>query len=188
MTPLMVYPVLVKQNKTVFGLNTSLSNFSTLYSIEFSPIFLKKDLNENDLLSGFFSKLKNDFKWDVLNIGLLSDRQTESDTPFQKHLTACQNNFSLVDKYYHSVNWMAHINNHDFANYLTERPQRLQNTLRRKSKKLHENTSPEIVIYDNMDNIEKAIEDYQEIYKSSWKEAEYSPDFIHNFIRKTRLS
>lgn len=184
-SPLLVYPLLVNRQKTPFGIKTTLSDFSTLYGIEFSPIFLKKNLSENDLLICFFAKLKNDLKWDILNIGLLYDRQEKPDTPFQKHLSACKANFSLVDKYYHSMNWTVHIKNHDFLTYFSERPKKLQNTIRRKKNKLQKSASSEIVIYDDMTNIEKAIEDYMEIYQLSWKTAENSPDFIQNFIRKT---
>ncbi len=189
MAPLMVYPILVKQNKTIIGMGTVLSNFSTLYGIEFTPIYLKDDLNGNTLLSCFFSKLKADTSWDMLNIGLLYDgpdsKAHMDGTSFQTHLSACKKNFSLVDKYYHSMNWVVQIKKGSFANYLEGRPRKLQNTLRRKKKKLDKNTSSEIVIYDDIENIEKAIEHYQEIYQSSWKEVEYSPDFINNFIRKT---
>ncbi len=185
MTPLMVYPILINKQKTLFGTHTTLTDFSTLYGLEFSPIYLEKNQNEVDLLSFFFSKFKNDIKWDVLNIGLLYERQGKTETPFQKHLSATKKNFSLLDKYYHSINWVANIKEGDFTSYLNERPKKLQNTLRRKESKLNKNTSSEIIIYDSMDNIENAIEDYQKIYQSSWKEAEYSSDFIHNFIRKT---
>lgn len=185
MTPLMIYPILVNRKKTLFGSKTTLSEFSTVYGIEFSPILTNEEYDEKTLLPVFFSLLKKEPEWDIININLLHDSPKKERSIFQHHLTACQQNLSLVDKYYHSANWCVKIKDGDFASYMAARPKKLQNTLRRKNKKLHNQAKSEIIIYDSKDNIGKAIEDYQAIYQSSWKEAEFSPSFIQNFIQTT---
>lgn len=185
MTPLMIYPMIIKKEKKLFGKKTTLSEFSTVYNINFSPILISEKYEQKKLLTIFFSLLKKENQWDEININLLYDSSEQTCTIFQQHYLAYKKNFSLIDKYYHSTNWYVQIPDNNYTNYIKNRPKKLQNTLRRKTKKLHDQTSSEIIIYNGKNNIEKAIKDYQSIYRASWKETEASPDFIQNFIRKT---
>jgi Acetyltransferase (GNAT) domain len=70
-----------------------------------------------------------------------------------------------------------------YANYLSGRPSALQNTLRRKSKKLKQSGHARIEIVTGLTDIQKVIEDYSKVYDASWKVPEPHPNFVPGLIR-----
>ncbi len=66
----------------------------------------------------------------------------------------------------------------DFASFWESREGKLQNTVRRKTKQVARDHICSYEIFSTPGEIPQAIDIYEEIYASSWKEAEPDPDFI----------
>jgi len=64
-----------------------------------------------------------------------------------------------------------------YSSYFKDRPSRLKNTIRRKQKKLA-HCKFEYNIYKDAANLQEAMEEYDMVYKKSWKVQEPYPDFI----------
>jgi hypothetical protein len=80
-------------------------------------------------------------------------------------------------------NWYLPVEGRSYQQYLSDRPSVLQNTLRRKSKKLEQTGRARIEIITSQKDVEKAVEDYSKVYGASWKVPEPYPSFIPNLIR-----
>jgi Acetyltransferase (GNAT) domain len=80
-------------------------------------------------------------------------------------------------------NWYLPVEGRSYQQYLAGRPSALQNTLRRKSKKMDQTGRARIEIIAGEADVEKAVEDYAKVYGASWKVPEPYPSFIPNLIR-----
>ena len=91
----------------------------------------------------------------------------------------------VIEEYMQYENWRLNINNRTFEEYYLERPSRLKNTISRKEKKLIKNYNMEMVIYrEDNEQLQEAIEHFQGIYESSWKQNEPYTSFIPSLIRQ----
>lgn len=89
----------------------------------------------------------------------------------------------MVHTSFQYENWYLDIAGRSFDEYYAERSSRLKNTIARKEKKLHRESSVEIRVYtDNDAELEAGIEAYTSVYARSWKKpepyAEFSPALI----------
>jgi hypothetical protein len=104
--------------------------------------------------------------------------------------TSCHPLFSRLAKdhfYIYSYalyeNWFTSVSAATFEDYFQGLTSRLRNTIHRKSKKLHRQERVCIKTFDNRsDDLAKAIDDYVEVYNSSWKEPEPFTDFIPQLV------
>lgn len=71
-----------------------------------------------------------------------------------------------------TVNWQIDTPGMDFERYWADRPSRLRNTVRRKTKA----AGLDIAIHDRFDP--EAWADYEQVYEASWKPGEGSPAFM----------
>ncbi len=76
-----------------------------------------------------------------------------------------------VKPFFDSGTWYEETNGLDFRRYMDMRPSVLRNTMRRKTKAA-EAEGAEYVFADTGCDIERLIEDYETVYRNSWKEAE----------------
>jgi hypothetical protein len=88
-----------------------------------------------------------------------------------------------VQHYFSHGNWYLPCDGIDSSQYLAERPTRLRNTLRRKSRAFAKVAQSELEIFQSMKDLERGITAFQSVYEKSWKKQEPYPDFIANFIR-----
>ncbi|MFC6669021.1 GNAT family N-acetyltransferase [Marinobacterium aestuariivivens] len=70
-----------------------------------------------------------------------------------------------------------------YESYLSQRPSRVVNTIKRKFKKLDAVGNWELSIYTELETIESKLKDYHRVYASSWKAQEPYPEFINGFAR-----
>ena len=77
-----------------------------------------------------------------------------------------------------NVSWRTRTEGLSFAEYWESRPSRLRNTARRKAR----TPGLEIVLHDRFDA--RAWEDYEAVYKSSWKPPEGSPALMREFAER----
>jgi hypothetical protein len=88
-----------------------------------------------------------------------------------------------VQHYFSHGNWYLPCDGIDSSQYLAERPTRLRNTLRRKSRAFAKVAQSELEIFQSMKDLERGITAFQSVYEKSWKKQEPFSDFIANFIR-----
>jgi hypothetical protein len=79
-------------------------------------------------------------------------------------------------------NWYEETRGDNFNIYLARRPASLCNLLRRKGR-LAKRAGAEFEIIADLASIEAAIDAYEAIYRTSWKDAEPHPSFMPAFIR-----
>jgi hypothetical protein len=80
------------------------------------------------------------------------------------------------------VNWSHRLGGRSFEQYLAERPSRLRNTIVRKRRKLQRELGFKIRLYTD-DNLERAMTDYNAVYKASWKDGERFTGFVPALVR-----
>ena len=80
-------------------------------------------------------------------------------------------------RYFRFINWSHRLQGQSFAQYLAERPSRVRNTISRKRRKLQREHGYEIRLYTGND-LEKAVADFNAIYKASWKAGERFAGFV----------
>jgi Acetyltransferase (GNAT) domain len=103
--------------------------------------------------------------------------------------TALEANHYRCDTLEVSTNWYLPCAGLSWPDYLAQRPSRLRNTLRRCQNKLAGTPGFRIdIIQHSGETLERAINDYNRVYASSWKEAEPFPHFIPELCRMTASS
>ncbi len=80
-------------------------------------------------------------------------------------------------------NWSQPVANQSFNDYFAKRPSYLRNTIKRKQSKLEREHQYKIRLFINSD-IEQAVQDYQTVYKTSWKTNEFYSDFTPALIHQ----
>lgn len=89
----------------------------------------------------------------------------------------------LVQTYFCFGNWYHEVNKQTFREYFRSRPSRLINTEKRKRKALESGGHFRFTLYSDLDGLDRAIADYNQVYNSSWKTREPYPDFVGDLIR-----
>jgi hypothetical protein len=84
-----------------------------------------------------------------------------------------------VDSYFCFGNWTYPTEGQTFADYFSQRPSALRNTVRRARHKLDGAGPWDITIHTTPGSaLDAAVNDYESIYEKSWKSAESYPGFI----------
>ena len=89
----------------------------------------------------------------------------------------------VVQPYFDSGTWYQETAGLSFADYLANCPAVLRNTWRRKAARLERLGQSQFRYYDSIEELERGIVDYQEVYRNSWKPDENFPLFIPELIR-----
>jgi len=82
------------------------------------------------------------------------------------------------------ANWTHQLNG-GFDHYLASRSSRLRNTLKRKTAKLVALPNFTFTVFTDVQNLEKAVRAYNDVYFKSWKVPEPHPEFVPQLIRAT---
>lgn len=156
---------------------------------------LKRTEGEWDALSSNFSNLftplvHHESQHDILSClarGLLdSDFQYLQITPYDDDNVIVHDFKKTLETvgfqcHRHPVfyNWFYSVNQQSFKDYLTTRPPNLRNTIKRKHRKLEREQGCHIKLYKTLDdNLEQAVNDYNQVYSASWKANEPFDEFI----------
>ena len=115
---------------------------------------------------------------DVVNFSPLDAESTDTDAL----ATALAERGWFARRYYCFGNWTLPCEGLSFEQYLATRDSQLKNTLGRKSKKLLAAGTLEIVT--EPEDVNAAMDAYDAVYASSWKQAEPYPTFVRNWARR----
>jgi hypothetical protein len=88
-----------------------------------------------------------------------------------------------VEPFFDTGVWYEETAGASFAEYLARRPSALRNTWHRKSARANRSSTLRWSFVERDDGLDKAIADYEEVYRASWKKAEPFPNFIPAAIR-----
>ena len=80
------------------------------------------------------------------------------------------------------VNWHHPLQGQSFVQYMAERPSRLRNTIERKHRKLQREQGCQIRLFTH-EPLGQALEDYNAVYRASWKGGERFTGFTPALVR-----
>jgi len=171
-------PALHKSRDSRFLRPRKLTSLTSYYSCFYSPICAGA-LSRQSAMSLVNTMARESPRWDQIELKPL-DVNSEV---FQLLLESFRNAGFVVQTYFCFGNWYLDVKGRDFSQYLDSLPSVLRNTLNRKKKKLEKSARSKIEIITGDDGLEPAIEAYNKIYSSSWKQEEPYPQFVPELIR-----
>ena len=118
---------------------------------------------------------------------LIDFHPLDTAAPFYRNMArALENQGYRVDSYSCFGNWFLPVEGKSYAEYLAARPSRLRNTIRRNLARAQKTGALAVTIHQAPGPaLEKAIADYTEVYRKSWKPAESHPEFITELCRQS---
>lgn len=156
-----------------------LSSLTNYYSCLFGPL-LTKGSDMKLCVRQIVSAIRDDKpQWDVIRVTPMAPESL-----FFIELRDALNTAGFATQEFFSFgNWYFPVEGRSYAEYMSARPSVLQNTLRRKAKKLEQSGRARVEIVTAQTDIEKAIGDYSKVYNASWKVPEPHPNFVPGLIR-----
>lgn len=97
-------------------------------------------------------------------------------------LSALRSAGMAVQTYHCFANWYLTVGGRSFDEYAASLPSQLRNTLKRKARQLPA-TRLRMEIVSGGEELERAIDAYETVYRASWKPSEFYPRFMPEFIR-----
>lgn len=164
----------------------SLSNY---YSSLYSPIIEPQTYQHEALLREVLTV----FLQAVFERNICLDLQSMAyPSKLISALQGCAQQLGLPSHCYFGFgNWYLTLDSNDFSAYRQTLPSRLRHTLERKARQLGRQASWDIRIVQNEQDLPQALQDFQHIYRNSWKQPESHPEFvdqiIYNFAQRGQL-
>ncbi|WP_020679656.1 GNAT family N-acetyltransferase [Marinobacterium rhizophilum] len=152
---------------------TGLSNY---YSPIFDVVIDASLTSREDAYNCFLKYLWEEMRgWDLVDIYPVS-REARDDILKVSGIRISKFDYFLTKNFYHD-------SCKDFEVYISSRPSRVVNTIKRKFKKLDAVGGWALSIYTDLETIESKLRDYHGVYENSWKNDEPYPEFINGFAR-----
>ena len=159
---LAILPLMTRNNKQLYGL-THL--YSSLYSL------LLSERNQQEILQCLAQGL------DKMSIESLKlDPVAEDDRNVQLLQQVMETKGYQCHQRFRFYNWIHRVQGQSFEDYMASRPSRVRNTVARKQRKLKREHGYQILLYTDQ-SLQKALADYNMVYRSSWKAFEQFDDF-----------
>jgi len=155
--------------------NREWSSFCHPYSSLFS--LLLDDKHQTEILDCLCKGLKTlDFEYLTLApIDDDDDKLKQLQNAMKKAELNCYRNHK-------SYNWFYSTQGQSFAEYMSERPSKVRNTVLRKQRKLSREHDYKIELFID-ENIEQALNRYHSLYKLSWKANEQNEALVKNVVK-----
>ncbi|MEB0012028.1 GNAT family N-acetyltransferase [Glaciimonas sp. Gout2] len=176
----LLLPMCHKVNRNRFFGTRRLTALANYYTPLFGPVGMPSDTQTAEMLTALLRAAANDKpQWDTIDLHPLDvDGKT-----FACLLAGFQAASMPIQRYFCFGNWYLDVNGRDYQAYFNGLSSKLRNTITRRSRQLVDAKRLRIEIVCDAKDIEKSITDYEEIYRSSWKENEVFPTFIPGLIR-----
>ena len=157
-----------------------LSSLSNFYTITFSPICASREERSGEAIDALVKAIARDrHRWDLVELRPLDPRSNV----YSNLVRSFKSVGMVTQEYFCFGNWYLPTAGLRFKEYFKTLPSAMQNTIRRKSKKLEKTGQARIEIITGSENLEPAINAYEQIYFSSWKRPEPYPQFVPGLIR-----
>jgi D-aspartate ligase len=157
---------------------TTLTNF---YTPSFDPVTNGNDEFQRRCTERIVAALHGEAPaWDTI---LFQPLDTE--TPLYSAIKpALRRAGYLCDDFFCFGNWYLPVEGRDFATYFAGLSSQLRNTVERSRRKLTRNHAGWIdILHLPNENLQKGIDAFETVYRSSWKQAEPYPEFIPGLCR-----
>ena len=118
-------------------------------------------------------------RWDTIKLHPLSKESSF----FSELIHAFSAAGMPAQSYFCFGNWYLDVAGRNFQTYFATLPSKLRNTIERKTQQLNATGRLRIDILSDNDQLEAGIENYQRVYRASWKKPEPYIDFIPGLIR-----
>lgn len=179
-TPLAALATRFKGKPAGWLSGTRLSSLSNFYTITYSPLYDPSSGAPGEALAALAHGLASDsHKWDSVEL-----RPLDPDSPLYPSLVSSLKSAGMiVQKYFCFGNWYLSTADLSYEQYFKTLPSAMQNTIKRKTKKLNKTGRARIQIVSGTENLEASILAYERIYLSSWKRPEPYPKFVAGLIR-----
>jgi hypothetical protein len=154
----------------------SLTNY---YSSYFAPILTRTFGSPDPLVKMIVAELQSrTLQWDVLNL-----RPLDFSLPGVQSLRLAMEASGLkTQTYFCFGNWYLNVNGRSYAEYFKSLPSVIRKNVPYYKRRLEKSSRVKIRIYTGLENLETAIDDYETIYNSSWRDREGYPAFIRALI------
>lgn len=168
---LVALPLLRKRK----GLTTTLSTF---YTSTYRPLVMSADALP--LFTAIFRHLARTERAAQLQLMPL-----DSASELNSILETAQRNagWKGIHHFFCFGNWIHDSHGETYEEYLTSRPSKLRNTIRRKSQKFTAGAVGQLSLVTDSKGLSEAIAQFKTVYDNSWKRNEPYPDFIPSLIR-----
>ncbi|WP_299873446.1 GNAT family N-acetyltransferase [uncultured Cocleimonas sp.] len=170
---LAILPLITHDNKEWSSLCHS---YSSLYS------FLLSENDQQEILSCLCQGLKT-LSFDYLTLQPVA----ENDSAIESFKQMMENSGFSCHRHFRFYNWCHRTEGQNFSDYMADRPSKVRNTIARKQRKLEREHGYRIRLHIN-DDIEKALSDYHDIYKVSWKANEQYEQIVQGFTDRASKS
>jgi hypothetical protein len=168
---LVALPLLISSNREA----RTLGNFYTSLA---APV--TSGSHASSLLSALFSHLLKEEKAHTIVLSPL-DRQHSLYPVIIDTLR--ESGWSGVHDFFCFANWIEHVQGITWEHYFRNRPSKLKNTIKRKTKAFLRDGKGELKVICGGAELASAIEQYTHIYANSWKNSEPHPDFMPQLIQ-----
>lgn len=101
---------------------------------------------------------------------------------YEKWSSALSTRGYLIAHHRRFTNWFHRTEGQSFDDYLASREGSLRNTYKRKEKKLRKGRY-KLDILTDLDSLALALDDYETVYRQSWKGVESHPDFVRELCK-----
>lgn len=155
------------------------NGLSNYYSMDFAPL-MAPDERAGPALKQIFRELrKTRPAYDAVRFQPLDPESVDYET-----LRGAMAEAGWVTRpYFLWGNWYQNIDGQSFADFMTERPAALRNTLARKAAKLETAGHLMFEVIDQPSSLERGIEAYHSVYSRSWKHPEPFPQVMTDLMR-----
>ena len=179
-TPVAALATRYKERSSGFFSRAHLSSLSNFYTITFSPAGDLCGETASEAYQALSRALAQDsHRWDLIEL-----RPLDPAAPVYSHLLHSLRSAGLVvQPFFCFGNWYLTAEGLRYDEYFKTLPSAMQNTIRRKTKKLEKTGRSRIEIVTCTHNLDSAIDAYEKIYISSWKRPEPYPRFVSGLIR-----
>lgn len=180
----LVLPMCHEINRNRFFGARRLAALTNYYTPLFAPVVKPSDMHASKMLTAIIQSIATGKpQWDVIDCHPLD---VDSAT-FGYFLTAFHSARMPVQRYFCFGNWYLDVNGRSYQEYFNGLGSKLRNTVTRRAKQLLATGGLHIEIVSDSANIENSIAAYEEVYRSSWKEAEVFSSFIPGLIRSNAV-
>ncbi len=157
-----------------------LSSLANFYTIDFGPVGGTLTQEFERALRIIAETISSERpRWDFIHL-----RPLDPASPFYSALVqSFRDAGMLVQMYFCFGNWYLPSEGLTFDRYFRTLSSAMQNTVRRKGKKLEKTGRSRIDIISGVSGLEEAIDAYEKVYLTSWKRPEPYPDFVSGLIR-----
>jgi len=157
----------------------TLHSLSNYYTSLFGPVLRDQhppgDLIFDQLAAAIYADSP---RWDVIDL-----KPFDVASPvFTGLAQSLQKAGLVVQTYFCFGNWYLPVKNRAYQEYLATLPSAVQNTIKRKQKKLQKPGNTRLEIITGGERLEAAIQGYEKVYAASWKIPEPYPQFIRALI------